>query len=136
MDVSEEMIQLVVLPVLLLCVTAFAISMRIVRSIERKALAILSAAAANGETSATEMLRALTDATGARASGLSLAQRDRRTGILLLSAAVGLGLLSGCMAFVFDAPVKSPLVAAGVAAFPGAIGLAYLLLSRSARRGE
>jgi len=32
--------------------------------------------------------------------------------------------------------VKSPLVAAGVAAFPGAIGLAYLLLSRSARRGE
>jgi uncharacterized membrane protein len=117
MQVSEEMVQLVVLPVLLLCVTAIIVARLIVKGMHRRNLDI----AAEGAPPTFVIVQS-------RIESLSLPQRDLRAGIIWFSIAVGLGILSLCITLYVVTPVRSPLFALGVAALPGAVGLGYFVL--------
>jgi hypothetical protein len=123
MEVSEEMVQLVVLPVLLICVTAIVVARLIVKGMHRRNPTI----AAEGAPPSFVSVRS-------RIESLSLPQRDLRAGIIWFSTAVGLGILSLCITLYIETPVRSPLFALGVAALPGVVGLGYFVLWHTGRK--
>jgi hypothetical protein len=130
--VTEEMIQLVVVPVLLLCLTVIAVAVRIAKAIERKSLATLIGAVGK---SPEQLLGALGALHQQQTPGVPLARRDLRRGVLWLSAAIGVAVFSFCVMSWSD-PAKNSVLALGVGAFPAAMGIGYLILGLTTARTQ
>jgi len=106
-------------------IAALVIVPRYFRSIERQKMAdTLRVAIEKGQPLPTEVIEAMSS--NVRSPGLPPSpQRDLRTGIIWVSVALGLivlGLIVG-----FEEP-DATFWMAGLAAFPGFIGLAFVLL--------
>ena len=110
-------------------IAALAIVPIYFRSLERKRLQeTLRAAIDKGQPLPPEVVEALTSDVKLRPKPSP--QRDLRVGIIWVGVAVGIAALG--IALSFDEPDATyPLL--GVAAFPGFIGLAFILISFLAR---
>ena len=127
MSVSEEMVQLVVVPVFMLCITAVIVALRIARAIERKSLA-----GAVGAKGLPEQAAGLGELSHYSGRAMPSARSDVRRGVLWLCTGIGSAVFFFCAAAMSDASVKNPVLALGIGAFPIAMGIGYLILGCSA----
>ena len=107
-------------------IAAIVIAPRYFRSIERQKMAdTVRTAIEKGQPLPPEMMEAMT-LDGRRPVALPSTQRDLRTGIIWVGVAVGLAMFGVAMGFE-EPDATYPLLA--IAAFPGFIGLAFIILS-------
>ena len=107
-------------------IAAIVIAPRYFRSIERQKMAdTVRAAIEKGQPLPPEMMEAMT-MDDRRSSAMPSSQRDLRTGIIWVGVAVGLAMFG--VALGFEEPDATyPMLA--ISAFPGFIGLAFIVLS-------
>lgn len=106
-------------------VVALVVIPRYFRSIERQKMAdLMRVAIERGQPLPPEVIDAMS--TNVRAPGLPpSASRDLRTGLVWMGVAVGLAALGFAVSFE-DPDALFPLI--GCAAFPGFIGLAFIIM--------
>lgn len=125
MQLSSEFVILIVLVALIGALTTVIILPWIIKARERmKIHETLRYFMDKGQALSNEVLAALTDPPRPQPAG----QRDLRAGILWLSLAVGIAGLVASIISMSDPGDVSWVMAPGLAAFPAAIGLGYVLL--------
>ena len=122
---SDMWIKLIVLPLLVLGVTAVILMPFILRSRERfKAHETFRYLIDKGQQPPAELLSAIVE----RPRVTPPRERDLRASVVWLSIAIGISAFGSAIAWVSDPEGRSWVIAPGLGAFPASIGLGYLLL--------
>jgi hypothetical protein len=122
---DEDVIPLIVLPLIVIGVTTIITLPWLLRTKERfKAHETLRYLIDKGQAPPAELLAGLIEQPKLRQPG----ERDLRASIVWLSIAIGICTMGASIAWVSDPGGNGWIIAPGVGAFPGAIGLGYLLL--------
>ena len=122
---AANWVAIIVLPLLILGVTSIIVMPWILRTRERfKAHETLRYMADKGQVPPAELLAGLVEQPKPRQPG----ERDLRASIFWLSVAIGISTLGASIAWVSDPEGYGWIIAPGLGAFPGAIGIGYLLL--------
>jgi hypothetical protein len=122
---NEDVIPLVVLPLMVIGVTTIIILPWLLRTKERfKAHDTLRYLIDKGQSPPAELLAGLIEQPKPRRPG----EHDLRASIFWLSVAIGICTLGSSIAWVSDPGGNGWIIAPGVGAFPASIGLGYLLL--------
>lgn len=122
---DEDFIPLIVLPLFFIGVTTVITLPWILRTKERfKTHETLRYLIDKGQVPPAELLAGLIEQPKPRRPG----ERDLRLSIFWLSIAIGICTLGSAIAWVEDPGGNSWVIAPGIGAFPGSIGIGYLLL--------
>jgi hypothetical protein len=125
LHLSDNWIPLIVLPMIVIGVTAIIVLPWLLRTKERfKAHETLRYLTDKGQTPPVELLAGLIEQPKVRRPG----ERDLRASVFWLSVAIGICAFGGSLAWVSDPTGNGWIIAPGLGAFPGSIGLGYLLL--------
>jgi hypothetical protein len=122
---NEDLIPLVVLPLIVLGVTTIITLPWVLKTKERfKAHETLRYLIDKGQTPPAELLAGLIEQPKLRRPG----ERDLRASIFWLSIAIGICAVGSSIAWVSDPGGNGWIIAPGLSAFPASIGLGYFLL--------
>ena len=126
--------ELIKTTLLLLGLVTVVVTYLLIKARERKRIHdALTRALDKGIAPPPEVLKALTESIRPPAPVRPLPQRDLRNGVIWLSVAIGLAVLALSLVLGHDPrhlhlPIKEPLAALGIAAFPAALGFGYIIL--------
>jgi hypothetical protein len=123
--IDPDLIPLIVLPLLVIAIASIIALPWVLKTRERfKVHETLKYVLDKGHAPPPELLAGLVEQPRTRRPG----ERDLRASVFWLSIAVGVSALGASIAWVSDPDGSGWIIAPGLGAFPGSIGIGYLIL--------